>query len=38
MEHTVSFKGRNGAKGEVLVHAGQMAVQRGKGAPRIVKG
>lgn len=37
-EHTVSFKGRNGAKGKVLVHAGQMAVQRGKGAPRIVKG
>jgi hypothetical protein len=38
LEHTVSFKGRNGAKGKVLVHAGQVAVQRGKGAPRIVKG
>lgn len=38
IEHTVSFKGRNGAKGKVLVHAGQMAVQQGKGSPRIVKG
>jgi hypothetical protein len=38
MEHTVSFAGRNGAKGKVLVHAGQVAVQQGKGAPRIVKG
>lgn len=38
MEHTVRFAGRNGAKGKVLVHAGQVAVQKGKGAPRIVKG
>jgi hypothetical protein len=37
MEHTVSFAGRNGAKGKVLVHAGQVAVQKGKGAPKIVK-
>jgi FecR-like protein len=37
MEHTVSFKGRNGAKGKVLVHAGQVAVQKGKGAPKIIK-
>lgn len=37
-EHTVRFKGRNGAKGQVLVHAGQVAVQQGKGAPRIVTG
>jgi hypothetical protein len=38
IEHTVTFKGRNGAKGMVLVHAGQVAVQQGGRAPRIVKG
>jgi hypothetical protein len=38
MEHTVSFAGRNGVKGKLMVHAGQVAVQQGTGAPRIVRG
>jgi hypothetical protein len=36
-EHTVSFRGRNGAKGKILVHAGQIAVQRGKKPPKLIK-
>jgi hypothetical protein len=35
-EGTVSFKGRNGARGKVLVHAGRAAVQQGKRSPRLV--
>jgi hypothetical protein len=37
MEHTVSFAGRNGVKGKLMVHAGQVAVQQGTGAPHLVK-
>lgn len=37
IEHTVTLKGRNGAKGMVLVNPGQIAVQKGKGAPHLVK-
>lgn len=37
MEHTVSFAGRNGVKGKLMVHAGQVAVQQGMGAPHLVK-
>jgi hypothetical protein len=37
IEHVVTFKGRNGAKGMVLVHPGQIAVQKGKGAPHLIK-
>jgi FecR protein len=36
-EGTVSFKGRNGAHGKLLVHAGQIAIQKGKGSPKFVK-
>jgi len=36
-EGTVSFKGRNGAKGKLLVRAGQVALQKGKGSPKFVK-
>lgn len=36
-EHTVSFRGRNGAKGKILVHAGQVAIQKGKKAPKLIK-
>jgi hypothetical protein len=37
IEHMVYLKGRNGAKGMVLVNPGQVAVQQGKGAPHLVK-
>lgn len=33
----VSLKGRNGAKGKVLIKKGQVGVQQGRKAPRIVK-
>ncbi len=36
-ESSVYLKGRNGAKGKVIVKAGQVGVQKGKKAPRIVK-
>lgn len=36
-EGVVSFKGRNGARGMVLVRAGQAAVQQGRRSPRMVK-
>jgi hypothetical protein len=37
IEHTVTLKGRNGAKGMVLVNPGQIAVQQGKGSPHLIK-
>jgi hypothetical protein len=37
IEHIVTLKGRNGAKGMVKVGPGQIAVQKGKGAPHLVK-
>jgi hypothetical protein len=37
-ESSVSLKGINGAKGKVIVKAGQVGVQKGKKAPRIVRG
>jgi hypothetical protein len=36
-EGSVSLKGINGAKGKILIKAGQVGVQKGKGRPRIVK-
>lgn len=36
-EGTVSFKGRNGAHGKLLVQAGQIAIQKGKASPKLVK-
>jgi hypothetical protein len=36
-EGAVSLKGINGAKGEILIKAGQVGVQKGKSSPRIVK-
>lgn len=36
-ESSVSLKGRNGAKGEVIIEAGQIGVQKGTKSPRIVK-
>lgn len=37
IEHQVSLKGRNGAKGSVMIQEGQTGVQQGTSAPRIVK-
>jgi hypothetical protein len=36
-EGVVRFAGRNGARGRLMVRAGQAAVQQGKGAPRFVR-
>ena len=36
-EHEVSLKGRNGAKGKVMIGEGEVGVQKGKHAPRIIK-
>jgi hypothetical protein len=36
-EGSVSLKGINGARGKILIKAGQVGVQKGKGRPRIVK-
>jgi hypothetical protein len=37
-ESSVYLKGRNGAKGKVVVKAGRVGVQKGKRAPRLLKG
>ncbi len=37
IEHQVSLKGRNGARGRVMIKQGQVGVQKGLKAPRIVK-
>jgi FecR protein len=37
-EGEVSMKGINGAKGKVIVQAGEVGVQKGKKAPKIVSG
>ncbi len=36
-EGVVSLKGINGAKGEILIKAGQVGIQKGRQAPKLVK-
>jgi hypothetical protein len=36
-ESSVYLKGRNGAKGKVVIKAGQTGVQKGKTAPKLIK-